>query len=239
MSRTICRCVKTISGRRALGVRLLDRTPQGVEPTAYGRTFLNCGTVVFDELRRGVQQIELLSDPTVGEVCVGGTGPMIDGLFPTVIDSLTRRYPRIVSHAIEGTSPVLYRMLRERTIDLAVSRVWRPEMAGGDFATEFLFDEHLFVVAGSHSRWARRRKMNLDDLLQDPWIMPEWDNAVGVLINQGFQSAGIPLPAGAVIANSKCPAELAWRDWSFSQLMCRARCFISAASGGQRSRSCR
>ena len=43
---------KTIANlEHALGVRLLDRSSQGVEPTAYGRAFLNCGTAVFDELR--------------------------------------------------------------------------------------------------------------------------------------------------------------------------------------------
>jgi Bacterial regulatory helix-turn-helix protein, lysR family len=51
----------------ALGVRLLDRTAQGVEPTAYGRAFIRCGTIVFDELKRGVQELEFLSDPTFGE----------------------------------------------------------------------------------------------------------------------------------------------------------------------------
>ena len=78
---------KTISDlERAIGVRLLDRTPQGVEPTAYGRAFIACGTTVFDELRRGVQEIELLSDPTTGEIRIGSTGPILDGLVPMVIE---------------------------------------------------------------------------------------------------------------------------------------------------------
>src|ERR1700704_3003350 len=36
---------------RAVGVRLLDRNAQGVEPTACGRALLDGGTAVFDELR--------------------------------------------------------------------------------------------------------------------------------------------------------------------------------------------
>ena len=36
----------------ALGVRLLDRHRQGVEPTKYGRALLDCGVSVFDDLRR-------------------------------------------------------------------------------------------------------------------------------------------------------------------------------------------
>src|SRR6267378_8387395 len=43
---------------RALGVRLLDRSRQGIEPTAYGRALLGCGMAVFDELRQGVRTIE-------------------------------------------------------------------------------------------------------------------------------------------------------------------------------------
>ena len=81
---------KTIAElEHALGVRLLDRTPQGTEPTAYGRALLSCGTVVFDELRRGVQEIAFLSDPTVGELRVGSAAPYIEGLLPAVIERFT------------------------------------------------------------------------------------------------------------------------------------------------------
>ena len=34
-----------------LRVRLLDRSPKGVEPTIYARALLNRGNVVFDELQ--------------------------------------------------------------------------------------------------------------------------------------------------------------------------------------------
>src|SRR5215813_15324462 len=56
---------------QALGVRLLDRQRQGVEPTAYGRALLDCGTAVFDDLRQGVKNIESLADPAAGEVRIG------------------------------------------------------------------------------------------------------------------------------------------------------------------------
>jgi len=41
---------KTISElERTLGVRLLDRSSQGVELTAHGAALLNCGVTVFNE----------------------------------------------------------------------------------------------------------------------------------------------------------------------------------------------
>src|SRR3954471_21542676 len=42
----------------ALGVPLLDRGPQGVEPTRYGHALLRRTIVVFDELKQSIKDIE-------------------------------------------------------------------------------------------------------------------------------------------------------------------------------------
>src|SRR5262249_15126367 len=47
-----------------LGVRLLDRSRQGIEPTPHGRALLRRGTAIFDELRQGVSELAVLSAPT-------------------------------------------------------------------------------------------------------------------------------------------------------------------------------
>src|SRR5882724_6100641 len=110
---------KTIADlERVLAVRLLDRTPQCVEPTAYGRALLNCGTTVFDELRRSVQEIAFLSDPTVGDLRVGSASPYIEGLVPAVVEQLAGRYPRIAFQIKETDAVALCEMLRERKLDL-------------------------------------------------------------------------------------------------------------------------
>jgi DNA-binding transcriptional LysR family regulator len=90
---------KTIADlEHALGVRLLDRTSQGVEPTAFGRAFVDCGIAVFDELRRGVQAMEFLSDPTFGEVRIGGAAPFIDEMIPAVANFRPLYADRIPCH---------------------------------------------------------------------------------------------------------------------------------------------
>src|SRR5919106_4198542 len=49
---------------RALGVRLLDRTSQGVVPTLYGRALFKRSLALFEELRQSVREIEFLADPS-------------------------------------------------------------------------------------------------------------------------------------------------------------------------------
>src|SRR5712675_1164111 len=85
---------------RTIGVRLLERNPQGVEPTEYGRALLDGGVAVFDDLRQAVKKIEFLADPTVGHVTVGANEVISDALLPAVFGRLRRRHPRLSMHVV-------------------------------------------------------------------------------------------------------------------------------------------
>ena len=192
---------KTISDlEHALGVRLLDRTARGIEPTEYGRAFINCGTVVFDELRRGVQAIEFLTDPTFGEVQIGGAAPFIDEMIPAVIARLAEQYPRIEFHVTESDTPTLCELLRGRRLDLVIGRT--SITFGEDLVSDPLFEDHMFVVAGINNRWSRRRSIDLAALVDEPWVMPEADNLIWPVIEESFRAAGVGLPAPQVVSNS-------------------------------------
>ena len=70
----------------SLGVRLLDRSPQGIEPTPYGRALIKRVAAVFDELRLGVKDLEFLADPTAGEVRVAAPIALSTGYVAAAID---------------------------------------------------------------------------------------------------------------------------------------------------------
>ena len=84
----------------ALGVRLLDRSQRGVEPTVYGRALLDRGLNAFDELKQAVKHIEFLADPTAGEVRVGATVVVGSSVIAAAVDRLSRQYPRISVHLL-------------------------------------------------------------------------------------------------------------------------------------------
>src|ERR1700704_13503 len=91
----------------ALGVRLLDRHRQGIEPTEYGRALLDCGVAVFDDLRQGVKNIEFLANPTAGDVRIGCNPFLAASFGSAVVDRLSRRNPRIVFHALAAPTEIL------------------------------------------------------------------------------------------------------------------------------------
>ena len=82
---------KTISElERTLGVRLFDRSISGAEPTHYGRALLQSEVAVFDEMRKGLQQIDSIKQPDVGEVRIGSSIVADAGLFPRSSNSFRK-----------------------------------------------------------------------------------------------------------------------------------------------------
>ena len=72
----------------ALGVRLVDRSARGIEPTPYGRALLKRGTAVFDELQQSIKDIRSLADPTVGDLTIGASIAIAEGFVCSVISRL-------------------------------------------------------------------------------------------------------------------------------------------------------
>jgi len=186
----------------ALGVRLLDRTPHGVEPTLYASALLKRGLVVFDELRQGIKEIEFLADPTVGEVRIGSIESLTAGFVPGVIDQFSRKYPRVLVHLVNTTTATQeFRELHERTVDLLLGRILKP-IADDEIDAEVLFQDQYFAVAGSRSPWARRRKIALADLLDEPWILVPPNNVAAPFMAQAFSAQGLELPRAGVTSFS-------------------------------------
>jgi DNA-binding transcriptional LysR family regulator len=185
-----------------VGLRLFDRGPRGIEPTIYGRALLRCGTAVFDELRQGVKELDFLTNPAGGDLRFGCTETMAAGFVSAVTDRVSRQHPRVAFHLTPGDSITLVnRELRERTIDFAVGPIFRLKLDQGIDA-EILFDDHFVVMAGAESKWVRRRKVQLSELINEPWILPPSDSVPGTSIAQSFHGAGFEPPAARMISFS-------------------------------------
>ncbi len=181
-----------------MGVRLLDRTPRGVEPTEFGRALLDGGTAMFDELRLAVKNIEYLADPTAGEVRIACNPSLATRFLPTVIDRISRRHPGIAFRVLVKQAEFIHRDLIERNVDLLVARRV-PDLEGARFDFEFLFAKSYVVAAGSQNPLVRRRRIKLAELIDEPWTLPPAENALGVVAREAFRVAGLPYPFTTLI----------------------------------------
>ena len=185
-----------------LGVRLLDRSPRGVEPTIYGRRLLSSGYAIFDELRQGVIEIDHLSDPAAGELSIGSNEASTLGIIPTVIEKIRSKHPRFFIQVILANSAAEQRReLSQRSIEFAIGRVWAP-FSDRDFDTEILFEQQLFVVAGAHNPWTKRSRVELAELIEGPWVMPSLAGTAGQLAAEVFRASGLEVPRSHVVTSS-------------------------------------
>jgi len=184
----------------ALGVRLLDRSQRGVEPTSYGRALVKRGIAIFDEMRQGIEEIEFLSDPTAGEVRIGATDEINAAIVAPVIDRLSRQYPRMTFHVVAGVPAPLRRELVARNVDFVIARFARPD--GEEYSEEILFHDALVVVAGPNNPLTRHRKIELADLLSEPWILDPINTDFGAMQAEVFRAAGLDPPRLTVAAPS-------------------------------------
>jgi DNA-binding transcriptional LysR family regulator len=192
---------------QTIGTRLLDRRPQGVEPTQYGRALLDRGAAAFGELRQGVKDIEALSDPGTGEVHIGGSLSMSEGMILTIIERLAQQYPRVGFHVRPGVLPGLYDDLRARRIELGFyahpNVVGEEDMnAEEDMNYDLLLEDELAVVAGLDNPWARRRRIKLSELLNEQWTWPQAGTAFAASVIEAFRACGLEPPRATVYADA-------------------------------------
>jgi len=182
---------------RTIGVRLLDRNPQGVEPTEYGRALLDGGAAVFDDLRQAVKKIEFLVDPSTGEVRIGCSAFLATSFVSVAVDRLSLRYPRIVFHVVSTHMEALHRGLSERNFDLAITQRLGP-FADEQLEFETLYDDSFVVLAGAQNSWVRRRSIELAELVNESWVLPPPESALASFYMEAFRANGFDYPRAAV-----------------------------------------
>jgi DNA-binding transcriptional LysR family regulator len=187
----ISRSIGTLE--QALGVRLFDRSAQGIELTPFGRALVKRGTVVFDELQHGLKDIQFLSNPTVGDLAIGASIAIAEGFVCSVIDRLSRRYPRLTFRVHATDTATAYQALLSRKVDLAIVHAINMPEQNLMSVEELLQDPHV-VVAGAHHPIVRRRNVSLAQLVDESWVLPLPDQPYGTVVAEAFRAHGLQVP---------------------------------------------
>ena len=181
----------------AFGVRLLERSAYGVEPTPYGSALLKRGVAMFDELGQGVKDIGFLADPSVGDLTIAASIALAEGLVCSVMSDLSRRYPRLNFDVLASDTATAYRALLDRKVDLAVVHVVEPIDTEHMDVEILLRDPHV-VVAGVQNPLLRRRRITLSDLVDEPWAMPPPGSPYRSVVVEAFRASKLTIPRSVV-----------------------------------------
>src|SRR5262249_58862799 len=143
-----------------------------------------------DEAGKGMGEMETMKDPTIGEVDVGATSTIGEvGIVAAVIGLVSQKYPRINFHVVEATPEWLFHELRERSLDLIILLTFDP-VASNDIVSEMLYEDRMVIVAAADNPWTRQSRVDLADLVDENWTLPEPEPPVTSISASTFRAIG-------------------------------------------------
>lgn len=160
---------------RELGVTLLSRSVRGVSLTAYGMALVKRASVVEQELRHALEDIESIRGHAEAELNIGFTAVASGGPLPDAMAALRTRFPNVALRGFEQRPQQLLEGLREGRLDLAlISSNSGPGTGSFQWEPLFSVSMRLAVRPGHPLRRVRRLRPLLDadwlvlDPLDDP-----------------------------------------------------------------------
>jgi len=192
LSKSLCRL------ERDLDVKLFERTPLGVVPTVFGESLALNARTITAELQQAERALAELRGGGRGRVTVGIGPSMAHNLLPEVTIHLAEVYPDVRLAVVEGLVDELLPMLRRGEIDVAIGS-W-PRTLDGDLAAETLFTDTIRVLAAANHPLARR-KAELTDLLDYPWVLPPGNQRWRQRMNESFLTWSMAPPEPCMVAN--------------------------------------
>jgi len=186
---------------RTLGKRLFERSRKGIELTPYGDAMIKCGVAVFDDLRKGVEEIEFLADPTSGEIRIACSEPVSAGIVSAVINRFVRQYPRITFNVLVRDPMIICRDLDARKVEVVITQA-SPAIDQERVQQEALYHEPVVVVSGTQHPLARKRRITLVELANEAWALPPSGSFITSLITRAFRANGLAPPRVALLGNA-------------------------------------
>ncbi len=152
------------------GLPLLERGHTGVRPTAYGERLLRHADAILAHDHQLRRELEGVRDGALGHLTVGAFPTAVAGIIPAALTALQHDRPDTTLSLIEATTPALIEHVLARDVDVAV--VTEDPQGGlpGGLDRSHLLDEHLLVAVGRGHRFARRRSVQLRDVIADTFI---------------------------------------------------------------------
>src|SRR5262249_20926824 len=86
-------------------------------------------------------------------------------------------------------------------LDAVITRIV-PPIAEGHIKAEVLYEDTLVVAAASESPWSQRRRVTLNDLVNEPWTLAPPDSLPGSWAADSFRRAGLDLPRATMFTHN-------------------------------------
>ena len=173
-----------------LGVHLFDRIGKQTLLTHQGRIFYNYASNITREIS---QAKAALSNPDelTGKLCLGTIESVCASVFPVLLREYHRRYPKVNIKIVTDSPEILLHMMDKNTLDI-VYFLDKP-VYNTKWVKVLEKPEEVFFVSSSENPLSKRRELNLDEVICQPFISTEKDASYRLLLEESLAEKGYEL----------------------------------------------
>jgi DNA-binding transcriptional LysR family regulator len=172
--------------------RLFERSANGIMLTAAGK-ILYQHLLVAESLERKMMLdvgAAAASNQLAGELKLGACTTVALYIIPPVLSAFRKKNPLIKISLLNRNSETVLRALLEHEIDLGIieGKHKMPKVSCRHF-----FTDEVIPVCASHSSFAKKKQLSLDNLKALPIALREKGSGTLAALAQALQKKGIPL----------------------------------------------
>ena len=180
-----------------LEVRLFERLPRGMEPTIYGETMIRHARMALTSLALAHDDLVALKAGLSGQVEVGVIMSPAMALLPRAIARIKEQAPLLRIGVHLESSNVLLDKLQRGTLDFMIGRILEKEDSSGLVYEELTEEPACAVVRPGHAL-LEARDLRLEDIADQPWILPPPGSILRHRFDMMFRRAGLQPPVNVV-----------------------------------------
>jgi len=182
----------TVSGHilsleHSLSLRLFDRTGREVRLTKAGEVFLQYASKILSSRKNLLNALSEFSQGIRGELSLGASTIPGEYLLPKLMGNFKKEHPHFtLSLKIADTKEIVKWVLQG---DVEYG------MIGGKLNHNFLHyekyeEDEIIVVAPSGHPLTKKKKVDLVDLLKEPWIIREEGSGTQMAVEKALRKKG-------------------------------------------------
>jgi DNA-binding transcriptional LysR family regulator len=182
----------TVSGHilsleQSLSLRLFDRASREVRLTKSGEVFREYASKILSLRKSMLNALSEFSQGIRGELSLGSSTIPGEYLLPKLIGDFKKDHPSLViSLKIADTKEVIQYVLQDQ-VEFGVigAKLNHPSLHYEKYE-----EDEIIVVAPSEHPLTRKKRVGLDELLKEPWIIREEGSGTRMAVERALRKKG-------------------------------------------------
>lgn len=190
-----------------LGLRLFERSVQGMQLTAFGLAFAERARRTCTEYNDALRYATDVRTGRAGLLRIGASVAILEALVAPALAKLQPKRPAMRAQITTANSDTVVERLRRGSIDVAVVPAY--DAAPQDLAQTFIGQDSFVPVVRSDHPLLALPHLRGADLRSYSWILPSDHLTIRSKLNELFVKAGLEIPVGSIEVD-------AGTDWTLS-----------------------